>query len=170
MMRTMDIEYKLGTLQDLDAVCMLIRQAIDGMEAQGIYQWDDIYPSQREFEEDIEKQTLYLAYIGDSLAAIYVISSECDDQYRNGKWKHDKETSMILHRFCVSPLFQHQGIGKAVLRHAEEQLREMGYQSIRLDVFTGNLFAQRLYLHNGYESRGYAIWRKGRFDLMEKKL
>lgn len=38
------------------------------------------------------------------------------------------------------------------------------------DIVTQNPFAQKLYRHNGYESRGYADWRKGRFDLMEKKL
>ena len=54
-----------------------------------------------------------------------------------------------------------------LIQHA---LNEMGYQSVRLDTFTENPFAQRLYLHNGYESRGYANWRKGKFDLMEKKL
>ena len=73
-------------------------------------------------------------------------------------------------RFCVSPVFQNQGIGKTVLHHVEEQIKAMGYQSVRLDTFTENPFAQRLYLHNGYESRGYASWRKGKFDLMEKKL
>ncbi len=59
---------------------------------------------------------------------------------------------------------------REILLHIEKQIKEMGYQSIRLDVFTENPFAQRLYLHNGYEPRGYANWRKGRFDLMEKRI
>ena len=46
----------------------------------------------------------------------------------------------------------------------------MGYESVRLDVFTKNPFAQKLYRNNGYKVRGYADWRKGRFDLMEKEL
>lgn len=165
-----NITYRLATEQDLDAICMLIQQAIDEMEKHGIYQWDDVYPSRKDFEEDIEKRTLYLAYLDECLIALYVISSECDDQYQNGQWKYDEKNSYILHRFCVSPLFQNQGIGKTVLLHVETQIKEMGYQSVRLDTFTENPFAQRLYLHNGYESRGYADWRKGRFDLMEKKL
>ena len=136
----------------------------------GIYQWDDIYPERKDFEEDIEKQTLYLAYLNENLVALYVISDECDEQYQNGQWRYDEKTSYILHRFCVSPVFQNQGIGKTVLHHVEEQIKAMGYQSVRLDTFTENPFAQRLYLHNGYESRGYASWRKGKFDLMEKKL
>ena len=166
----MNIEYRLATRQDLDAICLLIKQAIDEMERHEIFQWDDVYPVREDFEEDIEKQTLYLAYVEDNLVALYAISDECDEDYRNGHWKYDDQSAFVLHRFCVSPLFQNQGIGKAVLQHVEEQVKEMGYQSIRLDTFTENPFAQRLYLHNGYESRGYANWRKGKFDLIEKKL
>ncbi|MCR4691313.1 MAG: GNAT family N-acetyltransferase [Lachnospiraceae bacterium] len=166
----MKIDYRLGTEQDIDAVCTLIRQAVEEMRKQGIEQWDDIYPAREDFEEDIAKQTLYLAYAEDALAALYVISGECDEQYGNGQWKYDDETAYVLHRFCVSPHFQHQGIGKSVLLHVEQQIREMGYQSVRLDTFTENPFAQRLYRHNGYEARGLAHWRKGTFDLMEKRL
>ena len=79
----MVIEYRLGTRQDLDDICLLIRQAIDEMERHGIYQWDDIYPAQKDFEEDIEKHTLYLAYTNESLIALYVISNEYDEQYNN---------------------------------------------------------------------------------------
>jgi len=52
----------------------------------------------------------------------------------------------------------------------ESQIKNRGYDSIRLDVFTKNPYAQRLYRNNGYEVRGFAEWRKGRFDLMEKHL
>lgn len=38
------------------------------------------------------------------------------------------------------------------------------------DVFTENPYAQKLYRKSGYQVRGYADCRKGRFDLMEKKL
>ena len=62
----------------------------------------------------IEKGTLYLAYVEESLVALYVISGECDEQYCNGLWKYDEKYAYILHRFCVSPLFQNQGIGKIV--------------------------------------------------------
>ena len=129
-----------------------------------------IVPALNEVGDGFEKKTLYLAYVEENFAALYVISGECDEQYRNGQWKYDERSAFVLHRLCVSPLFQNQGIGKTVLQHIEEQVKDMGYNSIRLDTFTENPFAQKLYLHSGYESRGYADWRKGRFDLMEKKL
>ncbi|MBO4458676.1 MAG: GNAT family N-acetyltransferase [Butyrivibrio sp.] len=102
-------------------------------------------------------KTIWLVYI-------------CTDLYENAKWEGDGNSAYILHRFCVSPSIQNRGIGKKVLSHIEEQVKEMGYKSIRLDVFTENPFAQRLYRHDGFEPRGYANWRKGKFDLMEKVL
>ncbi|MBR3516683.1 MAG: GNAT family N-acetyltransferase [Lachnospiraceae bacterium] len=164
------MEYRIGTLQDLDAICQLIRDAVEEMERHGIHQWDEVYPARADFEEDIRKNNLYLAYEEDTLAALYVISDECDEAYQNGAWKYEDASAYILHRFCVSPKFQNKGIGKKVLLYIEEQIRDMGYRSIRLDTFTENPFAQRLYRHNGYVQVGYADWRKGRFDLMEKKL
>ena len=98
-----------------------------------------------------------------------MISNESDEQYNNAKWLFG-DSYYVLHRFCVDPKMQNKGVGKTVLSHIEEQIKDMGYKSVRLDTFTKNPFAQRLYRHNGYESRGYADWRKGRFDLMEKAL
>lgn len=166
------MEYRLGKLSDLDHICALIRDAVIEMEKRGIYQWDEIYPTRSDFENDIRDHTLYTVNDEEDhdLIAIYVISKECDEQYGNGHWKYDENTAYILHRFCVAPKAQNRGVGREILLHIEKQIKEMGYQSIRLDVFSENPFAQRLYLHNGYEPRGYANWRKGRFDLMEKRI
>ncbi len=164
------MNYRLGTLQDLDSINALIKDAIIEMEKHDIYQWDNIYPSSDDFKDDIEKSTLYTAHEDDELVAFYVISRECDEAYKNAKWIYDEDSSYVLHRFCVSPNKQNRGIGKTVLQHIENQIKDMGYQSVRLDVFTENPFAQNLYRHHGYEHRGYADWRKGRFDLMEKKI
>ena len=163
------MKYRLGTDQDLDEICSLVKDAIVEMEKNGIYQWDDIYPARSDFEEDIRNDNLYVVFDEDMLIAFYVISAECDEQYKNGQWECEEDSAYILHRFCVSPKMQNRGLGKIILDHVEQQIKDMGYRSIRLDTFTQNPFAQRLYRHNGYEARGYADWRKGRFDLMEKR-
>lgn len=162
--------YRLGRIEDLDNITILISDAIKEMESKGIYQWDEIYPTIEDFQADISKSNLYAVMDGENLVAIYVISSESDDAYTKADWHHPADTAYILHRFCVSPNYQNRGLGKQILLHIESQIREMGYQSIRLDVFTKNPYAQRLYRHNGYKVRGFADWRKGRFELMEKGL
>lgn len=164
------MEYRLGKNEDIEKITSLISDAIKEMELHGIYQWDELYPAEIDFLDDISKGNLYVAIEDEKLVAIYVISGEYDDAYKSAEWKYTDETAYILHRFCVSPHFQNRGLGKSILDHIEEQIRDMGYMSVRLDVFTENPYAQRLYRHNGYEVRGYADWRKGRFDLMEKHL
>ena len=162
------MNYRLATWEDLTEISNMIEAAKQLMSEQGIEQWDDIYPVCEDFEEDIKKKTMYVAMKDAQLAAIYVISEECDDEYLKCEWENQKPC--IIHRFCVSPSFQNNGIGAIVLNHIETQLVESGYDSVRLDVFTQNPYALRLYEKNGYIKRGYADWRKGRFLLMEKKL
>lgn len=164
------MKYRLGTTDDLDRICEMVNRAIKTMESHGIYQWDEIYPSKEDFRKDIVDGNAYVVYEGTELAALYVLNKQCDEAYQNGEWKYTDDEAYILHRFCVSPEFQNKGIGRQILIHIEEQIREMGYKSIRLDAYSGNPFAQKLYLHNGYRKVGHADLRKGRFDLMEKDL
>ena len=164
------MEYRLGKIEDLDDICELITSAVDTMEKQGIHQWDERYPIREDFEADIQSNTLYTVIRDGVLVGVYVISRECDGEYDSCKWESEDATACILHRLCVSPEIQNQGIGRQILNHLEEQTRNFGFGSVRLDVFSENPYAIRLYEKNGYIRRGYADWRKGRFWLMEKNL
>ncbi len=42
------MEYRLAQKSDIDDVFTLIKAAIVQMEADGIYQWDDIYPTKED--------------------------------------------------------------------------------------------------------------------------
>ncbi|MCM1257621.1 MAG: GNAT family N-acetyltransferase [Roseburia sp.] len=164
------MNYRMAEINDMENICTLVCEAIKQMENQGIYQWDALYPTREDFTEDICKNSLYVVEDRDRLAAIYAISQECEDEYHTCAWKNPDDTACVIHRFCVSPDFQHRGVGTEVLHHIETQLREFLYTSVRLDVYTQNPYAVKLYKNSGYEERGYADWRKGRFILMEKSL
>lgn len=164
------MHFRLGTKSDINEICSLVKKAIQLMEQLGIHQWDELYPTKEVFLEDIEKNTLYIVTQNNQIIAIYTINQECDDEYDDFTWDNPVESACILHRLCVSADVQNNGIGTKVLYHLEEQVKQMGYSSIRLDVFSENPYALRLYEKNGYEKRGYADWRKGRFYLMEKTL
>ena len=165
------MNYRLGRLEDLDDICSMVSSAKELMASQGIEQWDEIYPAKEDFANDISGKTLYVVTDDsnkEKIVAIYVISTECDDEYHKCTWEY--ENPCIIHRLCVSPDYQNKGIGKKLLNKIENQLVDMGYESVRLDVFSENPFAQSLYEKNGYKRRGHADWRKGRFYLMEKKI
>lgn len=166
----MRIEYRLASPEDLNEIYHMVQDAINYMIKQNIFQWDEIYPDKAILQEDIDKKQLYLGILENKPAVIYVLNREFDEEYRNGNWKYAEKPFYVVHRLCVNPLFQQKGIGRMTMLHIEETVRSMGFQAIRLDAFTENPFALKLYKNLGYTITGHAHWRKGKFCLMEKYL
>lgn len=162
------LEYRKATPTDVEEIYRMVHAAIDAMEKEHIFQWDDLYPTKEDFQEDADEGQLYVGLLEDQIAVVYTLNQKFDQAYENGKWKSKDEPFYIVHRLCVNPAFQHKGIATSTLLHIEKQLRNMGVHAIRLDVFSNNPFALRLYHALGYSEVGYADWRKGRFILMEK--
>ena len=164
------MKYRLAREDDLESICDFVRDAIVNMEKHNIFQWDDLYPIREDFLEDIKKGELFVGLLEDEIAVIYTLNEECDEEYQNGNWKYSDCEYRIIHRLCVNPKYQNQGLAKAALLHIEEELRKINVGAIRLDVFSNNPFALALYTNDGYEKAGFVDWRKGRFYLMEKQL
>ena len=162
----MDIQYRMATLEDLQEICNLFDDAVETMIQNKIFQWDELYPTKKDFRKDIEREQLYI--LDERIAAVYVINQRCDEQYIKGAWKYADVPYYVIHRLCVNPAFQNQGIAGWTLKHIEEQLTEWGIHAIRLDAFTENPYAIKLYEKMGYAKVGTVDFRKGRFYLMEK--
>ena len=165
----MILKYEKATLNDIEEICTIVHNAIDAMEQHNIFQWDDLYPIKEDFQEDVDKGWLYVGLVNSQIAVVYAINQEYEKEYENGMWKYKEEPFFIVHRLCVNPIFQNRGIAKSTLLHIEKQLIAEGIHVIRLDVFSDNPFAIKLYHSLGYSEVGYADWRKGRFFLMEKR-
>lgn len=164
------MNYRPAETTDLGAICALISSAIAEMERADIHQWDDIYPTKEDFLNDIIKKTLYVGTIDDDIAVVYAVNKDADEQYANGTWAYPDSEYCIIHRLCVNPKYQNRGVARETLGYIETTLRKNGTESIRLDVFTENPYALKLYRGNGYREVGTAHWRKGTFLLMEKPL
>lgn len=166
----MQIEYRRANPADLDDICSMVQDVVAHMIEQNIFQWDELYPVREDFAEDIAKQQLTVGVADGRIAVVYVLNQECDAEYADGDWKYKDEPFYVIHRLCVSPDFQRMGIAGNTLRYIEETLAAMGICEIRLDVFSGNPFAYRLYEKAGFWKTGEVSWRKGIFDLMEKHI
>lgn len=166
----MNLGYRKGTKDDLKAIDILVSDAIRQMESQGILQWDEKYPTHEDFRRDIESGNLYVGCDKEKLAVVYVLNQEFDDAYKTGNWQDASKTFHIIHRLCVNPKYQNQGIARMTMEHLEEDTKQSEIEAIRLDVFTENPYALRLYANCGYKTVGKVRWRKGEFYLMEKYL
>lgn len=166
----LNISFRRATESDLNDVFQVVTDAIAEMNRNNIFQWDEFYPDQELLKEDISKNQLYLGIIDGGIASIYVLNSECEEEYDNGDWQYPDTSFGVIHRLCVNPKFQNKGVGRLTVEHIEEELKAEGIEAIRLDAFTLNPFALKMYDRLGFSRVGTVDWRKGRFWLMEKKL
>lgn len=162
------ITFYLACEEDLDEIFAMFRAAIAEMEQQGIPQWDEVYPNRDILHRDIIAGQLFVGRIQHEIVCAYVLNTDCDIEYQLGDWKYPREYAKIVHRLCVHPNYQHRGIARSTMLHIEQQAKSLGASSIRLDAFTLNPYALRLYENLGYNRTGMVTWRKGDFYLIEK--
>ena len=169
-LRILSLIYSKANINQTEEVFSIFSAAINHMEEEGIHQWDSIYPDKTVITEDIVRKLLYTGVIDGKIAVCFVLSEDYDEEYKNGQWQWPESKFCIIHRLCVSPDFQNKGIAAETLKYIEKLCKSQGYDSIRLDCFTENPYSRKLYDKAGYSVVGYADWRKGRFELREKKL
>ena len=166
----MEMEFRPATINDLDALVRLYGAATQDMFRQGIDQWDERYPDREILAEDAESGDMTLGLPDGALACAWVVNREYDPEYELGAWEHTEGDFCVLHRLCVNPAMQGRGLARQAMARMEKNALEQGFDSVRLDVFSQNLHAQRLYERLGYKRTGEVRFRKGIFYLMEKGL
>ncbi len=170
----MNVTYRKASEDDTDSIIAFVKNAIKVLDSQGIFQWDDIYPTREDFACDISKGEAFVAEVAcgknKSIAAVFTLNTECDEEYKDGAWKYSGDNFIVIHRLCVNPEFQHKGLGAQICTHIIDEARQNGKKAIRLDAFSKNPFSLKMYEKLGFCTVGTADWRKGRFFLMEKAI
>lgn len=157
-------------MDSLESVTRLVSRAITALDAQGIPQWDEIYPNRDTFASDIGEGTLYGLTEDGALAGIIVLSEFQDVEYGAVDWQLKDDRPLVIHRLCVDPLFQGTGLARVLMNFAEDYARGHGYRSVRLDAFTQNPVSIALYRSLRFTERGFVQFRKGRVICFEKIL
>ncbi len=164
------MEFRKAALIEAPQVFSIYRAAIGRMQASGIDQWDDAYPTQAVIEQDIANGEMIIGLIDDIVACAFVLNREQWEGYENGNWQYSDLPFSVLHRLCVNPIYQGKGIAKQAIQYIETFLKSEGVGALRLDSFPQNLNAIKLYENQNYIKVGEAAFRKGIFYLYEKKL
>jgi ribosomal protein S18 acetylase RimI-like enzyme len=164
------MEMQLAKMDDLDSIVKIFKNAIENMIKNDILQWDEIYPNEDILADDVRKNQMYKIIFDNNIVSAFVLNKEYDEEYENGIWEYDGNNFMVLHRLCVNTEYQNKGFGARTMKCIEEHLKNTGIESIRLDTFSKNQAALKLYEKLGYKKTGETNWRKGLFYLLEKKL
>ncbi|MGE4214854.1 MAG: N-acetyltransferase family protein [Anaerotignaceae bacterium] len=163
------MEFRKATLSDFADIIEIYQTATQHLDAIGIHQWDEAYPSIAIIKEDIQSQEMYIGLIDNKIVAAFTLNPNYDEEYATGNWQYPTLSFLVLHRFCVTPKYQNKGIGTQTMAFIENTLKE-GTQCLRLDAFSINPSALRLYEKFGFTKVGEVTFSKGVFFLFEKKL
>lgn len=143
------------TEKDIEKVMMLIHQAQAYFKSQGIDQWQDGYPNEKQIAEDIQNNISYVLEHDNIILATAAISLTNDPTYEviEGKWISNLPYA-VIHRICVDDAWKGQNIALLLLQYTEQLVKENRYGSIRIDTHQDNKSMQRFLTKNGFEYCG----------------
>jgi ribosomal protein S18 acetylase RimI-like enzyme len=139
--------------EDVPEILELIQECIRDMNANGIHQWNELYPPLKIFKSDVESGSLFAVKDRGRIAGIIVLSEKQDKEYVDIDWTDKSGKALIVHRLAVHPEFQRRGIAYKMMDFAENYAKEKGYTSIRVDTFSGNPRSLRFFEKLNYERK-----------------
>jgi len=149
-----------GKVEDIKIIMDLTNACAKAMIANGIYQWNELYPNPSAFKKDIERNELYVLEIDAKIKGTIVISTFIDQEYIPVKWLTKNENNIYIHRLAIHPNLQGKGYAQQLMNFAEQFAIENNYSSIRLDTFSQNKRNQKFYELRGYKRLGDIYFTK----------
>ena len=147
-------------ISEIPEIMRLTRACAKAMISNGIYQWNEHYPSQEAFENDINQEELYVIKENNRIIGTIVISTFMDEEYVPVKWLTPSLSNYYIHRLAVHPDHQGKGYARRLMDYAEAFAKAKKATSIRLDTFSQNHRNQRFYEARGYQRLGNIYFPK----------
>ena len=141
---------KKASKPDLEQLLSIVKSCGQKLIEQGIFQWNEEYPSKEILIEDIELQELWKLEEENKIIGLIVLTEKEDVEYQHVKWLTKNEHNLYIHRLAVHPKFQGKGYAQKLMDFAEKYAKENGYYTIRLDTFSQNRRNQQFYEQRNY--------------------
>ncbi|WP_299525893.1 GNAT family N-acetyltransferase [uncultured Lutibacter sp.] len=137
-------------ISDLKQLHSLTKSCANDMMDNGIFQWNEKYPSKEVLQTDIELGQIWKLEESEIIKGIIVLTEIEDKEYINVKWLTKNLKNLYLHRLAVHPNFQGNGYAQKLMDFAENYASKNMYNSIRLDTFSQNKRNQLFYEKRNY--------------------
>lgn len=143
-----------GSDRHVDPTWSVVKRCRAALVAEGIEQWDDVYPTRETVETDVQRGALYVLEDDERRCVASVALDETQaEEYGSLAWTGE-EPALVVHRLCVDPEAQGRGHAHRLMEFAELHAARSGYASVRLDAYTGNPRSVELYRRRGYREVG----------------
>ncbi|PHS10799.1 MAG: GNAT family N-acetyltransferase [Kordia sp.] len=148
------------TKEDIPELLIVTKACAQAMIADGIYQWNEDYPSYEAFEKDIEIGQLWVLKDDGNIIGSVVISELIDEEYKAVVWLTPNTKNMYIHRLAIHPNSQGKGLAQKLMDFAEAYAKENYFLSVRLDTFSVNTRNNAFYQKRGYQKLGDVYFPK----------
>ena len=138
---------RIANENDIAQIMEIVENAKSYMKENKINQWSENYPNEDVFLTDLKENRLYVAEIDGKVVGMA------------GKWLIDGKYG-VIHRIAVNPDYKSQNVAKNLLDFFENKLKELNYDSIRVDTHKDNKSMLRFIEKNGFQKCGIVYIRK----------
>lgn len=140
-----------AAVEAVPCVMQILTRCTQSMREQGIHQWDEIYPDLKSVYDDARSRSLFVAREGDSCVGSICLTADQPEEYRLIPWTYTSGRALVVHRLCVHPERQGQGVARQLMDFTEQFAQSEGYACIRLNAYSGNSRSIKLYQRRGYQ-------------------
>ena len=141
-------------ISEIPDILTITQACAKKMQENGIFQWNEHYPSKEAFQKDIDRGELFVMEEKNTVQGTIVISTVMDEEYKPIQWLTPNGNSVYIHRLSVHPNLQGKGLAQQMMDIAENHASEHRFVSVRLDTFSQNKRNQRFYEQRGYQKLG----------------
>ena len=138
---------------DIKPIMNILELSVPVMNECGNFQWDQTYPNEAVFENDILLGHLWVCEVDEVIAGFAAITTDQEPEYADVGWDIS-QTAIVTHRLAVHPHFRGYGVGAALLYKAEDEAKLRGIKFLRIDTNTNNEATKKLFPKCGYTFSG----------------
>lgn len=152
------MEFRQGTLNDLEEIHQIMLEGIQYLKSQGSPQWQDGYgPTKVKIKEDIENHSCYVLVNEDQeITGTIALIQGVDPAYTaisEGNWE-GRGPYIALHRVATRQQFRGQGIALQLLTNSLIECTRLGVLDVRIDTHRLNIPMQKVIKKVGFTYRG----------------
>ena len=152
-----EIYLRRAQLQDLTAIMKIIDDAQELLKKNGSPQWQNGYPDQETFTQDIVMQTNWILINDNKVVATATLQLTPEPTYRNitqGQWQQPDEPYATIHRVAISSNYRGQGLSKLLFSNLLTVGQMQGIKNFRVDTHRSNKAMQHIAENFNFKKRG----------------
>ncbi|WP_246615311.1 GNAT family N-acetyltransferase [Clostridium thailandense] len=142
-----------ASIEDTKEIMEIIKETIAEMRTYNNTQWDESYPQEKDFINDIKREELYVTERDGKIVGFVCINKVEPDEYDELNWSL-KEVCMVVHRMAVNPNYRRSGIGTELMKFADELALANNIKYLKTDTYSINTKMNALFKKCGYDLVG----------------